>query len=321
MEVKLHEALLEQDHQVEVNNIMEFINEMMDSLMAYAPWFLVSLTVAVISMSLLPLLGKVIGNVSLKEELAHKDNFAAGYSVAGVLFAIGCIIAGASAGDFGNSFTHEITLMSSFATTGVILMLGARFIFDKLSLRKVNVHDQILKENEAVGIADAGNTIASGLILLNVMTWADSTEYIDILWVLVAWFVSQAILFLATIYRNFIQSKFGGKICIQEQLNKGNTAVAIRFAGYRISIALAMMATTSVISFDFDDTIYTFATWTVLSLMFAILTTIIGLVLRKVVLRGIDTWDEVENQGNCGIAAIQSTLYIVGSLIIIGINL
>lgn len=300
---------------------MNIITDLFGSLASYTPWFTLSVVMAIFVMSLLPIMGKLLGNISLKEELAHKDNFAAGYSVAGALFALGAIVAGASAGDFGSSMVHEVTLMLSYALTGLILLLGSRFIFDKLSLTKINVHDEIIKENSAAGIADMGNTIASALILFNVMTWADSTEYADITWVVVAWAISQAILFLATIYRNIIQSKFGGKICIQKQIEAGNSAVAIRFAGYRISIALAMMATTSLIGFDFEHIASTFILWTILGLGFAVLTTIVGVILRKAILRGIDVWDEVENQGNCGIAAIQSALYIVSSLIIIGINL
>jgi uncharacterized membrane protein YjfL (UPF0719 family) len=299
----------------------EFINEMITSLIEYTPWFAASILTALAVMSALPLMGKLIGTTSLRDELAQKDNFAVGYSLSGILFALGCIVAGASAGDFGTSFTHEILLMLTFAFTGLILLLASRFILDKLSLTKINLHAEIMKENSAAGIADAGNTIASGLILLNVMMWADSTEYIDVVWVFAAWIVSQSVLFLATIYRNIVQRKFGGKVCIQEQIRAGNSAVAIRFAGYRISIALAMMATSSVISFDFEDPLFTFLSWSILGLMFAILTTVIGVLLRKAVLRGINVWDEVENQANLGIAVIQSALFIVGSLIIIGINL
>lgn len=298
----------------------EFINDMVSSLLAYAPWFAVSILTAIATMSILPMLGKILGNISLKEELANKDNFSAGISLSGALFAIGCVIAGASAGDFGKSFLHEVTLMLSFGLVGMALLLLSRFIFDKKSLTKINLHDEIMKENTAAGVADMGNTIASGLILFNVMVWADSTEYTDIVWLIAAWAVSQGILFLATVYRNFVQNKFGGKICIQKQLENGNLAVAIRFAGYRISIALAMMATSSVISFDFDDPIATFAAWSLIGILFAMLTTLIGVILRKIILRGIDVWDEVENQGNIGIATVQASLFISGSLLIIGLN-
>jgi uncharacterized membrane protein YjfL (UPF0719 family) len=299
----------------------DFLSNAGSSLLSYIPWFAVSIFTAILIMSALPMLGKLMGNISLKEELAHKDNFAAGLSLSGTLVALGCVIAGASAGDFGKSFVHEVNLMLSFGLVGIVLLLASRFSLDKLSLRKVNLHDEIMKENTAAGIADMGNTIASGLVLFNVMVWADSTEYFDIVWVVLAWAVSQVVLFLATVYRNFIQRKFGGKISIQEQLKNGNVAVAIRFAGYRISIALAMMATTSIISFDFDNALFTFIAWSSISIIFAILTTIIGVFLRKILLRGVDVWDEVENQGNIGIAAVQAALFIVGSLLIIGLNM
>lgn len=300
-----------------MNSLLEIFN----NVAGYFPWFMLSMVVAVITLSLLPIMGKLLGNISLKEELSHKDNFAAGYSVAGAIFALGAIIAGASSGDFGDTFIHEATLTLSFALSGLILLLAARFIFDKLSLRKINLHDEIIKENSAAGIADFGNTVASSLILFSVMVWVDSTEYIDIIWLFAAWIVSQVILFLATVYRNLIQSKFGGKICIQEQLKKGNEAVAIRFAGFRIAIAISVMATTKLVSFDFEHIFETFLTWFLVSIIFAALTTFFGLVLRKIILKGINVWSEVEEQKNNGIAAIQSSIYIVVSLIILGINL
>lgn len=295
---------------------MEYIQDTL----AAVPFLLISIVAAMAAMSSLALFVKVFNNISLKEELSHRDNFAAGFSVAGALFALGCVISGASAGDFGDSLMHEITLLLVYIAVGLVTLVGSRHLFDRFSFPGFSVHDEIMKENSAVGIADMGNTIASGLIILNVMLWVDSVEYFDVIYVVGAWALSQAVLFFATVYRNQIQSRFGGKKTISELLLADNKAVAIRLAGYRIGVALAMMATTNIITFDFENVTTTAMAWFVIALGFAATSTIIGLALRKVVLRGINVWEEVEEQNNAGIATIQAALFIVGSLIIIGVT-
>lgn len=295
---------------------MEYITNTIEAV----PFLMVSVIAAIIAMSSLAFFIKAFNNISLKEELSHKDNFAAGLSVSGALFSLGCVIAGASSGDFGDSISHELFLLITYIGVGLLTLIGSRYLFDRFSFPGFKVHDQIMKENTAVGIADMGNTIASGLIVYNIMLWVDSTAYSDAIYVIIAWALSQVVLFLATVYKNAIQLKFGKTSSISEQLISGNIASAIRFAGYRISIALAMMATSSIIGFDADHDITVILSWFGISLFFVFASTVIGVAIRKVVLRGIDVWDEVDKQGNVGIAVIQSVLFVVGSLIIIGVT-
>lgn len=290
-----------------------------EEIFSSAPYFVISIISAIISMLALSLIIKTFGNVSLKEELAQKDNPAAGFSLAGAVFALGCVISGATAGDFGNGLINEIGLISMYSIVGILTLIASRYLFDNYSFPGFSIHAEILKQNKAAGIADMGNTVATGLILLSILFWVDSTSYFDVVYVLAAWVISQFVLFIATLIKNFEYRLSGSKTNLETLLNSGNTAIAIRLAAYRISIALSIMATTSIISFDFDNILETAVAWLLLSILFSMISIFSGYILRKIFLKGIDINDELENQNNIGLAAIVGVLYIVGSLIIVGI--
>ena len=100
----------------------------------------------------------VLYKISVRNELVENQNVGAGAVEFGMSIAIGLLIAGAISGSSGG----PDTALAFFGMGLVILLLFT--LFYELTT-PFSIHDEIEKNNQAVGIALAGNLIAIGLVL------------------------------------------------------------------------------------------------------------------------------------------------------------
>ena len=140
-----------------------------------------------------------------------------------------------------------------YGGAGIILMALTRIIFDKISLPKISIRDEILAGNIAIAIIDAGNVIATAIILYGVMAWAEVNTLDSMKLVAIAYVVSQLLLTLASLLRiKLFAIRNAGK-SLQEELHNHNIALALRFAGYRIGTAFAITAAYSMLVYALND--------------------------------------------------------------------
>ena len=100
----------------------------------------------------------VLYKFSIRKELVEDQNVGTGAVEFGMSIAIGLVIAGAISGSGGGPDTS----LAFFGMGVVVLILFALFYELTTSF---NVHDEIEKNNYAVGIALGGNMIAIGLVI------------------------------------------------------------------------------------------------------------------------------------------------------------
>lgn len=263
-------------------------------------------------MATLRILAASIAGISLQELLAKQDNFAAGIALAGAIFAVAILMMGVVAGDAGTSYVEEITLMTSYGIAAMVFMGLTRKIFDSIGLRQISIHHEIMNGNVAAGVVDAFNLIATAIIIRASMSWVDGSTFLGLAIVVGIFLISQIILLLATLYRNMVfnrRHKDKGKT-LQDEIKAGNIALAIRFSGYRIGVALAITASSGLVVYDPNLLVFSVLAWVLMALIIFVSQTLLSILLRYILLPKVNIAEEVGEQGNIAIGAIEASIYI-----------
>lgn len=261
------------------------------------------------------IIGKV-SNVDVKEELSVKDNPAMGISLGGIILAVGIIMTGVIGGEeSATTLQKEIITVALSGLVGIILIFLARVVFDKLSMKNFNVRNAIMEGNTAVAIMDAGNVIATALIIKAVLAGTDIASLNMILIGLGSFIVSQLLLTLSSHYRIILFKKHHGT-GLEDEVMEGNIALALRFSGFKIGMGFAIVGALTLAPLNPDMLIGSLSIWLGVGLVQMILVVIFSLICEKVLLSGVDTRDEVDGQSNIAVGAVQAVLYVVIGLII-----
>lgn len=285
---------------------------------ASAVYYLIDFAIVLAVLLGLRVFSGAIANVSLKEILSRHDNFAAGISLAGAVTGIAIMLMGAVSGEAGKNYGNEALLMAGYGLVGIIVMWLTRLIFDRVSLPHISVHGQIMEKNTAAGIVDAGNLIATAIMVRAVMIWVDGS-YIGLAIVFGGYVVSQVVLYLATLYRLQVFKRYYPGDSLQREIESGNVALALRFAGHRIGVALAVTATSGVVVYHKPEVWISLAVWAGVALAMFIAQTIVAIAARHVLLPGIDVAEEVVKQKNVAIGVMEATVYIAVGFVFVGL--
>ncbi len=290
---------------------MEQINSLIMLEDASFGYYAVDFVIMLGFMAALRLLAGTIADVSLKDILAKQDNFAAGITLAGAVVAVAILMMGVAAGEAGRSYANEVTLMAGYGVLAMLLMWVTRIVFDHISLPGISVHQQILDGNVAAGIVDAGNLIATAIIVRAAMTWVDGSTFLGLGVVVAIYVISQIILVAATLYRKKVfESRHGTGRTLGSEIADGNTALAIRFAGYRLGVGLAVTATSGLVIYDPELLVLSVAAWSLLAVVMFLAQTALSIILRHILLPNINVGQEVGNQRNIAIGAMEAAIYI-----------
>ena len=262
-------------------------------------------------MAALRILAGSIAEVSLTDALATQDNFAVGIALAGAIVAVAVLMMGVVSGDAGGTYVEEVSLMAGYGVLAMVLMWLTRKVFDHIALPGVSIHQEIMKGNVAAGLVDAGNMVATAIIVRAAMTWVDGTTLTGLAMVVAAYVASQVILVLATLYRKKVfEVRHGGKRTLGGEIADGNTALAVRFAGYRLGVGLAVTATSGVVIYDPALLSLSIAAWSMVAVVMFVAQSTLSIALRFVLLPGIDIGQEVGEQRNVAIGAMEAAIYI-----------
>ncbi len=271
---------------------------------------LINLVIAVGLLSGLRFVTGLVANVDSAEELATRDNYAFGIAMAAGIVALALMLTGAVSGEVGDTYLSEIVSVLSYGVLGVILIKVGRLIQDKFVLTGIRIQEQIKSGNLAAALVDAGNTLATGLVLRAVMLWVESDTLNGLLVVLAAFVITQLLMALVSKYRVVVYARRHDGESLQSVLEAGKVALAIRFLGHIIGVALAITAASGVVAYQTENLLMALLVWALVALVFSILVSLIASIARNVVLYGIDVVEEVDNQNNVGVAAIEASISI-----------
>jgi len=251
----------------------------------------------------------MISHINPSKELLKKDNPAFGISLSAAFFAISIILMGAVYGKPIYAMEESVIALALCGVMGLVLLAISRLIFDKIALPNISIRDEIVKGNISAAIVDAGNVIASAIIIRTMMVWNDLTTKDSILPILMGFLISQALLTVTTYFRT---QKFTRKLgkTYQEHFTEGNTSAALRFAGRKIGTAFAITAASNVLFFESFSIQTSLMYWGVASVGMIIALSVLSYIANKVILYHVDTDSEVIRQHNVAIGVVQCLIYI-----------
>lgn len=258
----------------------------------------------------------ITSHIDSTKELTEKDNPAFGISMAGVVFAVTIILSGAIYGDPIYTMQQSIISVGLYGAIGIALMAITRIIFNKIALPSVTIRDEIVKGNVAAGIIDAGNVIASAIIIRTMMMWVDANTVNGLFAILTGFVISQILLTSTTVLRiKRLNNKTNNK-SLQEEFKSGNIAIALRFAGRKIGTAFAITAASSRLIFELYDMPSLLAIWAGVSVIMIAVLSLLSFIANKIIFSGINVDDEVIRQRNIALGAVQCVIYICLGLLL-----
>jgi len=295
-----------------MNTLIELVGVNQELLIYLA----IDITIAIILLGAMRFLLGLTSQVNSTEELAQKDNFAFGVSVAGSILALGIVLTGAITGENAPSYMMEIIGMLAYGTYGLVLIKVGRIIQDKVALQHLNKTELIKDKNLTIGIIDAAGAIATAIIIRAVLLWVDGLDVSTFIAITSGFFVAQAVLVLVTRIREKKYAKNNQEDCLQEALSDGQLALAIRYSGQVISTALAVTAASHFLVYSPDTLVMNLLGWLVFGIVMTILVGILTSIAKRIVLWGINLVEEVDQQHNIGVASIEMATSISIALIL-----
>ena len=295
-----------------MNTLIELVGVNQELLVYLA----IDITIAIVLLGAMRFLLGLTSKVNSTEELAQKDNFAFGVSVAGSILALGIVLTGAITGENAPSYTMEIIGMLAYGTYGLVLIKVGRIIQDKVALQHLNKTELIKEKNMTIGIIDAAGAIATAVIIRAVLLWVDGLDLMTFIAITSGFVVAQAVLVLVTRIRESQYAKNNQEDCLQEALSEGQLALAIRYSGQVISTALAVTAASHFLVYSPDTLVLNLLGWLVFGVFMTILVFLLTTLAKRIVLWGINLVEEVDQQHNIGVASIEMATSIAIALIL-----
>ncbi len=260
----------------------------------------------------------VASGVDTLHELSVKDNFAIGISLAGATAAIGIMLTGVVSGEYAFSYGMELAAMASYGVLGLALMWLTRLIFDRVALPPLSVRALVGDGNTAVATVEAGNLIATAIMVRAVMVWSDDALIPGLIAVIVGYVASQIILTVTAYYRiwRYKMRNSGGRF--SDAVADGNLAVALRFVGFQIGVALAVTAAGGLAPYaPGGDPVMQAVLWGVVSIGAAVVLVVLTVIAEFAVLTGLDLSEEVDRQRNIGVALVEVAVYLAIGLLLL----
>ncbi|ASD66235.1 DUF350 domain-containing protein [Pseudoalteromonas piscicida] len=250
-----------------------------------------------------------VSNLHANDEITEKDNFAFGLSFAGGLAGLAIVISGISSGAFASSLAQEALQMAGYGIVGIILIKLGHFFQDKVALRKVNLHDEIVKGNVTSALIDFGHVVSVAIVIRSALLWVLTEGWYGLPIVVAAFIIGNICMLLVSQYRVqlFKRTNKSGD-CLQQAIKDNNIAVGIRYAGFLIGSALALTAASGLAPYVADNINSSLLYWSIAALGSIVLFIVLHLVMIKIILAGKDISDEVNRQKNVGVAAVSAAL-------------
>ena len=178
----------------------------------------------------------ILYKFQLEKEVVQDRNAGAGAAEFGMYVATGLLIAGAVAGDTGSSEGEAALVALAFFGMGLVLLVAFALFYEFTT--SFNIHDEIERDNVAVGVALGGNLVAIGLVTLKAVFgdfagWGES----------IAAFLVFGVLGFVLLYvvRMLIDLVLLPTVKISQALAEGrNTGVAMVESAAVISAALVL---------------------------------------------------------------------------------
>lgn len=234
----------------------------------------------------------------LNSELGKKDNLAVAMTMSGYYLGVTAIFAGTLMGP-SQGLVTDITLVTKYSILGLAFLNIARFLNDKIILRKFcDTQHLTTEQNTGVGAVHFGVYLATGLIAAG----AVSGQGGGIASAAIFFILGQASLCLfSLIYQLLTPGN------IHEQLEKKNIASGVGFGGTLIALGIIILNGTSGNFTDWQSDLTLFTVTNVAAFIFL---PVIRLIMDKLVIPGHSLNKEIMDEQNVGAGLLEATTAI-----------
>ena len=282
-------------------------------------YLVVEVGIAMAFVTLIKWLNGVLSKNSVTEELGVKDNFAFGISVASSILALTIVVSAVAGRHVGHGIEQAAVGMTVFGIVGLILVKFGRYAQDKLVLDKLDTQAQVLARNHSVAIADAANLIASAIILASTVKWVQGTDVNAIIGVVTGFLVVQTVLIIATRIHEWRYARDNQNSSFQDALTKGQLALAIKHAGHLIGTAVIVTSAGHILAYSPNGYVSNVTGWLIVSVILSVALSLLVGVSKRIVLFGMDSDKEIDQQENVGVACVELTLSLGLAFLINGV--
>ena len=279
----------------------------------------IDIAIALLLLGVIRFLSGVPNDINVTQELGEKDNFAFGISVAGRMLALCMVLSAVVGRHIGLGFEVAAMGTTLFGAIGIILIKVGRIAHDKIVLHLVNKELAIRERNTSVAIVDASSAIASAIIIYGMINWVDGTDTNAIVGILSGFFIVLAILLLTTRLYEIRFARNNQNDSFQGMLRKDNFALAIQHSGNLIATAIVVSTAGSLLNYEAQTYVSNLTGWLVYGVAASLALAIVVGIAKRVVLFGLNWKEEVDMQGNVGLACIECVLSIGIALIALGL--
>lgn len=277
---------------------------------SYNKVLLLNFSIVIALFASLRLFSGTLAHINASDELLKKDNAAFGLSLAAVTFAVTVLLSGTIYGDMEGGMMGSAVAIGVYGVVGIVLMALARIIFDKIALPDISLREEISKGNIAVAICDAGNVLAAAIILRALMIWITDNTMEALVALLAGYAISQAVLTGTTRLRLKMFSVIHQGRSLQDELQKGNIALALSFAGRKIGTAFAISVAANLVVYEVYDIKLFLLPWLAVSLAVILILKLLAFVAERIILYRVNIFHEILEQRNIAIGALQGIIYL-----------
>lgn len=256
---------------------------------------------------------------SKRKQIDINKNEAFSFSLASVIISIALIVTSSVYGELPENWYEASLKIGSYCGIGVILIIISGLIFDKLCLVRVDLAKEITKNNMAAAIVDSSNFIASALIIMAILVWAQPLDSAGVKTLIAAYLISQLLLSLTSIVwvNLFTGADKQKKSTFQSEIENGNIALAVDFFGKRIATALAINIATTLLAYQSMFSIpMLLRDWFLVSLVSIVLLQLFAFFASRVVIGGYRNASQKIAEGNVATALLSAATYIAFGIIL-----
>ncbi|MBU2971423.1 DUF350 domain-containing protein [Pseudoalteromonas sp. C2R02] len=249
-----------------------------------------------------------VSNLHANDEITKRDNFAFGLSFAAGLAGLAIVLTGITSGNFADTLLEEAMQMGGYGLVGIALIKLGHFFQDKVALRKVDLHFEIVKGNVTAALIEFGHIVTVAILIRSALIWVLTEGWHGLPIVIAAFIIGNIIMLLVSQYRVqlFKRTNKNGD-CLQQAIKDNNLAVGVRYAGFLIGSGLAITAATGLAPYNAENINMSLVYWAGAAIFSLVMFIILHLITIKIILSGTDISDEVNRQKNVGVAAISAT--------------
>ncbi|MGB0835493.1 MAG: DUF350 domain-containing protein [Psychrobium sp.] len=279
----------------------------------------IDLTIAIVLLYAMRFISGLWAGVDTTDELASKDNFAFGISLAGSLLALAIVLTGAITGEAGTSFAQEAIGMTIYGVFGLILIKLGRIAHDKFALSGLDKVAHIKEGNVSVAIIDAAALVATALIIRATLLWAHDLTVDTFIAIFSGFIIAQALLIAVTRLRESAYRKNNQGSQFQDAIAGGQIALSIRHSGFLIATGFTLTAASNFLEYVPQAYVENALGWLLFGVVMVALLYVLVPLVKKLVLSRINLTEEVDHQHNIGVASLEFVISIAVALILMAL--